>query len=408
MKTFSSKFILILIISGVLVGLGVYILKKNVGSISIPAKEELPVVASGESISYLQVPDGFRITFFAKDLPGARTMEVDPKGRMLVAQTSKGTITLLEDTDDNGEADTRKIIATGLNNPHGMISRCEEGECVLMVAESTMVSTYVYDLETGTLGTKTKLFDLESSKTDRHFTRSLILDEWGPESAAKLLVSVGSSCNVCEETDEQRGRILSYDFTTKKLETYATGLRNAVFMTRNPLFGKIFATEMGRDGLGDTTPPDEINIIEKGKNYGWPICYGKNIHDTDFDKKTYIRNPCMEPFETPSFIDLGAHVAPLGLSFIQEEGWPEEYWYNLLVAEHGSWNSSTPVGYKVERLKINSKGEYIGKEDFITGWLTADGKKLGRPADIKALPGGTVYITDDMIGAVYKLTKISE
>jgi len=114
-------------------------------------------------------------------------------------------------------------------------------------------------------------------------------------------------------------------------------------MAFHPYTRDIWATEMGRDMLGDGTPPDELNIIKKGGNYGWPICYGKNIHDTEFDKNTYFRNPCMEPFETPSYIDIPAHSVPLGLAFIPDS-WPTEYHNDLLVAYHGSWNRSTPTG----------------------------------------------------------------
>jgi glucose/arabinose dehydrogenase len=113
----------------------------------------------------------------------------------------------------------------------------------------------------------------------------------------------------------------------------------------------------------------------------------------------------MAPFETPSFVDLQAHSAPLGLSFVPEEGWPEEYWYNLLVAYHGSWNRSVPTGYKIVRIKMNSKGEYLGTEDFITGWLRSGNEKVGRPVDIKVLPGGVVYISDDDSGTIYRLSK---
>lgn len=113
----------------------------------------------------------------------------------------------------------------------------------------------------------------------------------------------------------------------------------------------------------------------------------------------------MAPFETPSFIDLQAHSAPLGLAFIPEEGWPEEYWYNLLVAYHGSWNRSIPTGYKIVRLKMNANGGYQGTEDFITGFLTPDGKKLGRPVDLKVLSGGVAYISDDSSGVIYRLSR---
>ena len=113
----------------------------------------------------------------------------------------------------------------------------------------------------------------------------------------------------------------------------------------------------------------------------------------------------MEPFETPSFVDLQAHSAPLGLSFVPEEGWPPEYWYNLLVAYHGSWNRSVPTGYKIARIKLDAKGKYLGTEDFITGWLTRDNNKIGRPVDIKIFSGGTAFITDDLLGVVYKLSR---
>ena len=195
---------------------------------------------------------------------------------------------------------------------------------------------------------------------------------------------------------------------------YARGLRNAVFFTWSYVDGRMWATEMGRDYLGDYLPPDEINIISlstpkvSGRNsipnFGWPTCYGKNIHDTDFDKNTYIRNPCMEPFEAPSYIDLPAHSAPLGLAFVPEEGWPQEYWYNLFVSYHGSWNRTVPDGYKVVRMKLDAKGNYLGVEDFITGWLTPDNQALGRPVDILVQPGGMMYISDDKAGVIYRVT----
>jgi glucose/arabinose dehydrogenase len=262
---------------------------------------------------------------------------------------------------------------------------------------------YPYDAETGTLGEEEKLIDIASSPTDRHFTRSLLFLPSPNEDT--LLVSVGSSCDVCHEQDTEHASILSYNVKTGKKEQYAKGLRNATFISLNPVNGQVFATEMGRDALGDEIPPDEINIIKKGGNYGWPACFGKNIHDDKFDKNTYIRNPCQEPFETESFADIPAHSAPLGLAFIPEEGWPEEYWYDLLVAYHGSWNRTEPTGYKIVRMKFDAKGNYSGTEDFITGWLTAQGEKIGRPADIKVFSGGTAYITDDASGVIYKLTR---
>jgi glucose/arabinose dehydrogenase len=175
----------------------------------------------------------------------------------------------------------------------------------------------------------------------------------------------------------------------------------------------MWATDMGRDLLGDDLPPDEINIVEEGKNYGWPTCYGANIHDTDFDKNTYIRAPCSAPFETPSLVDLPAHSAPLGIVFVPATStWPREYWNNLLVAYHGSWNRSEPTGYKIVRFQLDTNGHFVNvnkstkvaiAEDFITGWLTKAGA-LGRPVELVIGPDGALYVSDDKAGVIYKVT----
>lgn len=406
----NKKLTIILIVIAIIILGGWYLFKKEIGTVAIPQKN-YPVVLdvnnTQSSIPYLKVPEGFGISVYAKDLPGARTVLVIGSG-ILVAQPSEGKVTLISDKDNDGVAETKKVILDKLNKPHGLAEWGEGGQNYLYVAEKDKLTRYNFDDEKAY--NPKLLVGLPSNSTDRHSTRSLL---WAPSNepdgySNTLLISVGSSCDVCDEKDEKQGTILSYNIVTDKLEIYAKGLRNAVFMTRSYVDGKILATEMGRDGLGDNIPPDEINIIEKGKDYGWPICYGKNIHDTDFDKKTYIRDPCTEPDMVPSYIDLQAHSAPLGLSFIPEEGWPEEYWYNLLVSYHGSWNRSEPTGYKVARIKLDSKGKYLGTEDFITGWLDEKGKKNGRPVDIVTSPGGSAYISDDSAGVIYKLYRLKE
>jgi len=400
-KTIKVVFVIILLLF-----VGWYLFEKNIGVINVPGRASVENTLSQgsprESLAGFTLPPGFGLNIFASGLPGARVIEMDPKGRVLVSQTSEGEIVALIDANFDNIAEGSKVLASGLKKPHGMAMNCEaEDKCYLYVAESDKLSRYLYDADAPALGAPEKLMDIAASLTDRHFTRSLVFLPY-PEQAT-LLVSVGSTCDVCEEKDSDHASVLSYNIKTGVKAIYAKGLRNATFMTLSPADGRVYATEMGRDGLGDDLPPDEINIINKDKNYGWPVCYGQNIHDTKFDKKTYIRNPCMAPFETASFVDLPAHSAPLGLAFIPEEGWAEEYWYNLLVAYHGSWNRSTPTGYKIARIKMNAKGEYLGIEDFITGWLDKDGKKTGRPVDIKVFPGGTAYITDDSAGVVYRL-----
>lgn len=346
----------------------------------------------------LKLPEGFSISVFAKDLVNPRVLMYGPDGNLWVSVPSEGKIISLKDADGDGKAEARLIVAENLNQPHGITTRCTE-KCEVYVAETNQVAVYDFDGKSSKLINKKKIIDLPAG--GNHITRSLMFLPAPDDN--RLLVSVGSSCNVCNEEDSRRAKILSMNADGSDVQEFARGVRNSVFMAIHPVNGKIWATEMGRDLLGDNLPPDEINILENGGNYGWPTCYGKNIHDTEFDKNTYIRNPCMEPFEKPSHVDIPAHSAPLGLAFIPEEGWPQEYWYNALVAYHGSWNRSVPTGYKVVRYKFDYEGNYAGSEDFITGWLK-DGKALGRPADILIHPGGTIFISDDAAGVVYKVS----
>lgn len=345
----------------------------------------------------LTLPAGFRISIFAKALASPRVIISDEAGGFLASVTSQGKVLALPDKNRDGVADEIITVLSGLNNPHGLAMQCESEKCNLYVAESDKLSVYNYDQERSAATNGEKIIDLPSG--GGHFTRTI---GFGPD--GRLYVSVGSSCNVCLETDERRAKIFSINPDGSDFREYARGLRNAVFFTWSPIDGRMWATEMGRDFLGDNLPPDEINIIEEEKNYGWPNCYGKNIHDTNFDKNVYIRNPCLEPFESPSHIDIPAHSAPLGLAFVAEgSGWPKDYENNLLVAYHGSWNRSVPTGYKIVRYKLDAEGNYLSEENFVSGWLTADGEVLGRPAGILFFDGAA-YVSDDKAGVIYKIT----
>lgn len=359
----------------------------------------------------LKIPAGFSISIFAKDLKAPRVIKFDPAGNLVVSITSEDKVVVLPDKNNDGKADEVMTLLSGLNKPHGLAFKCDGERCKLYIAETDKVASYDYDKENLKAVNKKKLTDLPSG--GGHFTRTLGL---GPD--GRLYVSIGSSCNVCNETDNRRAKIFSMnadaDSTSSPqgadFKEFARGLRNAVFFTWSYVDGRMWATEMGRDYLGDYLPPDEINIVEKGRNYGWPWCYGKQIFDDIVDisdERADIRfgppdSVCR--FSEPSFIDLPAHSAPLGLAFIPANSvWPQEYWYNLLVAYHGSWNKTVPDGYKIARVKLDARGNYLGIEDFITGWLTPDSKALGRPVDILVRPGGVMYVSDDKAGVIYKI-----
>ncbi|MDP3794738.1 MAG: PQQ-dependent sugar dehydrogenase [bacterium] len=355
----------------------------------------------------LTLPDGFSMTIFARDLGDPRAMIKDPSDTLLVSIPAQGRVAALPDRNGDGAADEVVPVIWALDRPHGLALRCMKtegvpsGQCTLYVAETGRVAAYDYDQGNMKAANKRTIMELPSD--GGHFTRSLLL--LPPPNDHKLLVAVGSSCNVCEEGDLRRAKILIVDLNGAAGETFASGLRNAVFMAVAPQTGKVWATEMGRDLLGDDTPPDEINIIEQGRHYGWPICYGRNIQDTAFhpNDHAHTRAHCALPFEVPSHIDIPAHSAPLGLAFVPSEGWPEAWRGDLLVAFHGSWNRSVPTGYKIVRYDLDEQGNVLGVSDVISGWLTAQGA-LGRPVDILVEPHGIMYISDDKAGVVYRVT----
>jgi glucose/arabinose dehydrogenase len=410
------------------VALGIWV-KNNtgLGPVILPPPGDIGEVI-GSSTSPIRLPTGFSLSIFAKDLEAPRVMTWDPNGNLLTSIPSAGKVVALIDADANGVSEKTVTLLEGLNKPHGIVlGKCislglKKIDCKLYVAETDKLSVYNYDPNNLRATNPTKLTDLPSG--GNHFTRTLA---WLPGSdTSKLLIAIGSTCNVCHEENPLRGSVQLFDLATGKMSEFAKGLRNSVFLTEHPTTHQIWATEMGRDLLGDDLPPDEINILSQGSpsvdsasspqagsgqssaplNFGWPNCYGKNIHDTEFDKNTYIRNPCMEPFETPSFIDLPAHSAPLGLTFVPSDSfWPTDYRGDLLVSYHGSWNRSVPTGYKVVCIRFDVNGAYQKTEDFISGWLTKDGA-LGRPVDL-LFGKGALYISDDKAGVIYRVTYAS-
>jgi glucose/arabinose dehydrogenase len=356
-----------------------------------------PAVKSGslDNISLLQ---GFKIDVFADSLDGSPISYPGPNPgpRMMLLKDNvlfvtipnRGTVVALPDKNNDKKADGVVTFIDKLNNPHGIdyydgwFYIAEENR-VIRVKESG--NNLVADM-------KTFEVIIDNLPTGGHFTRTVKIHN------NSLYVSIGSSCNVCNEQDERRAAITKCNIDGTACKVYAKGLRNSVGFVFHPATGLMYATENGRDMLGDDIPPDEINIIEEGKNYGWPVCYGKNIHDTDFDKNVYIKDPCMEPFEMPGLVDLQAHSAPLGLAFYSGNSFPMEYRGNLFVAYHCSWNRKVPTGYKIVSIDSN-----LTVKDFATGWLKG-GNVLGRPVDIIVSDDGSLFVSDDNAGKIYRIS----
>lgn len=360
-----------------------------------------PTTSSGQQTGTspdipLKVPEGLKIGVFANNLKAPRDIVMTPNQTLIVSLTSSGKVVALKDTNNDGVADIQKELISGLKNPHGLLlykGTNNSYQNKLIIAEEEKLNRYSFDEEKLELKFDKELIKLP--KGGRHFTRTL-----EQSSDDKLFVSVGSSCDVCFEQNPQLASVIVTDMEGNNPQIFSSGLRNAVFL-KFDANGKLWTTEMGRDFLGDTTPPDEINVLEQDKNYGWPICYGNKIHDTKFDDRIYAKNPC-DTTISPVF-EIPSHSAPLGLNFINSSQFPSDWQGDLLVSYHGSWNSSTPVGYKVVRLNVEGN-LIVGSEDLITGFLQGS-QALGRPVDLEFDSNGSLYISDDKANVIYKLVK---
>lgn len=380
MKKFLVIFLFIAFIAGLF-----YVVKKyfpNIVSNVIPVNKEVKqyLPLNSETISPFKLPVGYRLDIFAdlkNDLP--RVMVFDEYNNMIVSLTSKGKVIVLTDSDHDLKSDLRTDLLSGLNKPHGIAVNGN----YLYVAESDGVSRYRYDSKNLTASERELLFSLPNG--GRHFTRTIKIKD------DKLYVSVGSSCDACIEENVFRSSILVSNTNGTDLRVFAKGLRNTVFFDFDPT-GKMWGADMGRDMLGDNLPPDEINIIEEGKDYGWPYCYGDKIKDIKFSSDPNIN---CENTESPVY-ELPAHSAPLGFVF-DKVG-------NVFLALHGSWNSTVPVGYKV--IKVTTfAGGVSGTEDIVSGFSQGKKEVLGRPAGLVLDNDQRLYISDDKTGLIYLLSK---
>lgn len=389
-----KKFVLILIISSFVLILAMPLIVKNfVGDIrpSLPVKQNLAERFANKSVGKkpdigLSLPDGFAIGLFAEGLNNVRDLEFSDGQTLLASLPQEGKVVALPDKNSDGITDETKTVLDGLDRPHGIAFF--NGK--LFVAEETRVSRFSWDEENLEAVFEKKLFDLPSG--GRHFTRSLVFDSKG-----NMYVSIGSTCDVCEEKQPFIGTVIISDANGKTPQIFSRGLRNAVFIARNPITDEVWVTEMGRDFLGDNTPNDEINILKDGADFGWPYCYNDKIYDSEFGRKNmaYCNNTKVPFYQIP------AHSAPLGLAFINSQQFPKEWQGDLFVSYHGSWNRSTPTGYKIVRISTKGKPQ---EQDFLSGFLSGS-EALGRPVDVVFDSAGSLYISDDKSGAVYKIVK---
>jgi glucose/arabinose dehydrogenase len=221
----------------------------------------------------------------------------------------------------------------------------------------------------------------------------------------RMVLSVGSTCNVCEEEDARRAAVVIYDGPNGGGErVYASGLRNAVGLAVNPASGELWATNNGRDLMGDDLPPETVYVVEDGGDYGWPFCHSGRIIDPDMGSA----GAC-DGVIAPA-VEMQAHSAPLGLAFYDGDQFPALYQGDLFIAFHGSWNRSVPTGYKVVRLDFEDGVQAADSvEDFASGWLDPEAAQAdGRPVDVTVGSDGALYVSDDKGGFIYRIAYVGE
>ncbi len=346
-----------------------------------------------EILQQLKLPQGFVISIYADNVPNARTLALSETGVLYIGTRQQGDVYAVKDSNGDGKADKRYIIATGLNMPNGVAY--QKGD--LFVAETNRILRFKH-IEHH-LGSRIKpevIYD--DLPSDKHHGWKYL--RFGLD--GKLYTAVGAPCNVCLPEKDIYTSLIRVNPNGSEFEILARGIRNSVGFDWQPKTNQLFFTDNGRDHLGDDTPPDELNKwTEKGQHFGFPYCHGGIVADPEL-----AANKQCSQFNAPEW-KFKAHMAPLGMKFYTGKQFPKRFVNQLFVAQHGSWNRTKPHGYRIALVKFK-KDKPISEQSFITGWLTPEGKVLGRPTDILQMPDGSLLIADDTLGVVYRVEYIND
>jgi len=335
----------------------------------------------------IKLPSGFSLSVYAENVPGARALVLGSRGTVFVGSRA-GNVYALVDGNQDHKADRTYVLAQGLNMPNGVAFR----DGALYVAEISRILRFDQIEE-----------HLENPGTPVVVNDRLPKEGWhgwkfiafGPDGL--LYVPVGAPCNVCERDDERYASLLRMKPDGSNVEVFAKGIRNTVGFDWQPVTKELWFTDNGRDMLGDDIPPDELNQApQQGMHFGFPYCHAGTIADPEFGKK----RTCEE--FTPPAMKLSPHVAAIGMRFYTGTMFPEEYRNQIFIAEHGSWNRSTPIGYRVSLVRV-AENKAIKYETFAEGWLQR-GRALGRPADVLVMPDGALLVSDDHAGVIYRVS----
>lgn len=335
----------------------------------------------------IRVPEGFEISVYAAGIDGARSMTLSPEGTLFVGTRKTGKVYALKDRDQNGKADQFFTIATGLNSPNGVVFT--NGS--LYVAEIDRIIRFD-DIESNLDSPPEPVVIKDDLPSNTHHGWKFI--RLGPD--GKLYLPVGAPCNICESKDIYAA-LHRMNLDGSDFEQVAAGIRNTVGFDWHPDTDQLWFTENGADWLGDDQPADELNkVSELGDHFGYPVCHAGYLLDDD-----YARGRKCEEFISPEQL-LGPHVAALGMRFYTGEQFPTEYQDQVFIAEHGSWNRSEKIGYRVSLVRLEG-GQAISYEPFAEGWLQGQ-SAWGRPVDVEVMPDGSLLVSDDVAEAIYRIS----
>lgn len=331
------------------------------------------------------VPPGFKVDIYYYPVPGARSLTIGKNGTVF-AGTRKKEVYAIPDNNNDFKGDKLYTIATGLFMPNGVAMYND----ALYVAEVNRILRFDH-IEEKLDDPKTPVVVNDNYPDDKHHGWKFIA--FGPDN--KLYVPVGAPCNVCEKKDRRYASITRMNPDGTEVEIFASGIRNTVGFDWHPLTGELWFTDNGRDMMGENIPPDELNRAwKKGLHFGFPYIHGMSHHDPSFSAQKNLTITLPE-------IELGPHVAALGMRFYTDGMFPEEYKNRIFIAEHGSWNRIVPIGYRITMVEV--KGNKTRSYSvFAEGWLNK-GRSWGRPVDLLFLEDGSMLVSDDKANAIYRI-----
>ena len=338
----------------------------------------------------IKVPAGFRVTLFADEIENARSMTMGANGTIFVGTRKNDKVFALVDEDKDGKADKKYIIAEGLDMPNGVAFK----DGALYVAEVSRVWRFD-NIEEHLDNPPQKVLISDNYPSDNAHGWKYIA--FGPD--GKLYVPVGAPCNICNdnEQDTRYASITRMNADGSGFEVFANGIRNTVGFAWHPQTNELWFTDNGRDNLGDDVPNDELNRApQAGMHFGYPYCHAGDIADPEFGDG----HPCSN--YTAPVQKLLPHTAALGMKFYTGNMFPAAYKNRIFIAEHGSWNRTEPIGYRVSMVTIDGNNA-VSYEPFATGWLN-NGEAWGRPVDILQLPDGSLLVSDDFANAIYRIS----